>query len=975
MESPTVLVKRIQLRLNQTRINNVNYKKFIPRELLFDALEEVKNDITQLVKASLPLQDVVEVVNVIFSRARKVFAILILIDQVQYIRNFIHSDHLQGGDFDHGLPFEFQKLKKIIIDDYAAGWFWEKQWELCPPIFGKGIIPRSLNGRVVLPYVEQNPVGGGGFGSVYQVKFHPSFHPKGFEDVDEFVRKEQNPSDTLTYENEVRVLSTLRSLGHPNILRLVACYTYEKKHNLVSPFIPGGTLRDFLKRAKSPDLNREKMFCMMAGLASAIWALHLFTLDGEKEPLYKGHHQDLWGDNILFDGERFILADFGLSSIKKMSENTPTRHKGRKGYYQAPECAELSAPYREYKAIRASDIFALGCILTELLVYLEFGPEGIKQFRTDRKYKQGQIWFKTFHRANKRHGAVHGWLRKVSDIDRRESTVEVVRLIKKMIELSPEDRPRADEVSAIMYVCAIKAFSEKIHACFAQFDGFHNALVEKARFSSWTLSQDPMAYIKSSGATAVEKEFTAVVGILTQMVETLKSIGHSQDVVDHRSFFEIRPLNLQLFNKLSPARREQATSKFTSMLLEISDHDKSNFGENVAQFDIGYSDIISKTTTKDLVAKAENGTYQSPETARNNVHTITEQILERASVGQFKTGTVFYNNQAVPILVFIETIKYYDPLIWDSHVPRIYALCELLKSEDVLNNFCIPPFYGVRERRKDWAFDVVYRYPTQEGGQRPRQQPISLYNLLLERNVRHGPLESRLKLAANLAEALASFHDVKWYHKDLTSSNIVFFPSSQTPSVITNQPYLVGFQHSRRAAEDSTEGPLQDLTRQRYYDPLYVSAKNGRFTEFRSSFDRYRLGIVLLEIGFWSPIDVIMAEHKEKDNIAFWSLILAEKIPELAFFVGDRYADIVRQCLTQLEMEADPTGYTGGMEPSSNVFFRQAVVGPLQALATPHVQLQTRNNKRKMPFEDDGHGATRGQVKHGRVSTLPSRSW
>ncbi|KAL2821012.1 kinase-like domain-containing protein [Aspergillus cavernicola] len=952
---PSPSLRHICHLLNARRVENVHCKKFIPEGALFEVL--VEENIRQVLKGFVTSNyDVGALVDNISKSARKVFSILVLIDQVSHIMSFFHYDQLQNRCMDHLLPFERSKLRQILEDETVADLFYEKQWELCVPAFLGDIIPRNLDRHTIMPYLTETDIGSGGYGSVYKVEFHPSYRPKGFEGTVEFVRKEQKLDDTLTYENEVRVLSTLQRLAHPNILRLVACYTHDGKHNLVSPFIAGGTLREYVTHKRPESLTREKMLCSMAGLASAIWALHIFALEDDTQPAYKGHHQDLWGENILVDGDRFILADFGLSSIKKMNENTPTRFKGRKGYYQAPECADLNAPFHEYKASRASDIFALGCIFTDLLVYFVFGPKGVKQFAEAREFTMTPLTYKHFHKSKHPHEQVEVWLQRALDEDQSESTAELVCLIQKMLELSPANRPRADEVTAIMYVCAIKAFSEKIVLCFARFDGVQDAMVEKARYLSWALTQEAIAYLKSSGATAVEKEFTAVVRILTRMLKSLESIGHSPQTLDRRSFLEIQRLNLQLLNMLSPSRRALALSNHTSILFQEFGSVIPNLERRGAQFDIGYSSIISKARTKQLVAWAKDDANAPSRTARDRFSFITDQVIERGSVGQFKTGTISHHNPTRTVSVFIETIKYYDFITWENQAPRIRALCDLLWSEDVVQNFRIPPFYGVRERRDDFTFDLLYQYPNPDG------KPISLHSMLSTGDPRHAPLESRFNLAAELADALADFHDVNWFHKDLTSSNVLFFTSRETP--LTDQPYLVGFQHSRRAAEDSSEGPLQDPRRQRYHNPSYVSTENWQFTGFRPEFDRYSLGILLLEIGLWSPIDVIMRGHESVCNREFSRLLIAETLPQLSFSMGFRYTEIVRQCLNGLHEEPDTTGYTGGFEPSSNILFKQAVATPLRSLATRHEHLQTRNNKRKSSYEE-GNNA-RGPVKLGR---------
>ena len=166
---------------------------------------------------------------------------------------------------------------------------------------------------------------------------------------------------------------------------------------------------------------------MIAGLASAIWALHVFVLDDTK-PSRNGHHQDLRHDNVLFDGERFILADFGLSSIKSMSQSTKTPFKGRKGYCQAPECVDLGHPYQEHQITPAADIFALGCIIADLTVYLVRGQSGLKEFRDSRNFHMAPMSYFLYHKGGKPNDAVSIIMGEISDSASSKSIHTVIHL-------------------------------------------------------------------------------------------------------------------------------------------------------------------------------------------------------------------------------------------------------------------------------------------------------------------------------------------------------------------------------------------------------------------------------------------------------------------------------------------------------------------------------------------------------------------
>ena len=281
--------------------------------------------------------------------------------------------------------------------------------------------------------------------------------------------------------NEVRTLSTLQLLGHPNILQLISCYTHDSKHHLVSPYIAGGTLRHLLEQAETTDLAREDLLYSVAGLASAIWALHPVVL-GDAEPSYKGNHQDLRHDNIFVDSDRLVLADFGLSSIKSMSDSTRTPFKGRNGYRQAPECVDLERLYHENETNRAADVFAPRCIITDLLVYLVYGADKIKEFRDSREFAVPPMRYCLFHRGKAPHAVVIRWLDRVAAQDGSPSVHNIVQLVKEMLETMPSERPTAATVTATLYINVITAFTERLLPQFNRLCSSARAMVEKARF-------------------------------------------------------------------------------------------------------------------------------------------------------------------------------------------------------------------------------------------------------------------------------------------------------------------------------------------------------------------------------------------------------------------------------------------------------------------------------------------------------------
>jgi serine/threonine protein kinase len=746
----------------------------------------------------------------------------------------------------------------------------------------------------------------------------------------------------------VQTLSTLQRLKHPHILRLVGCYTFNSKHNLISPYVADGTLKKYLEKPKPADFCKEELFYSISGLASAIWALHEFVLE-DTAPSLKGQHQDLRPDNILVDGNRFILADFGLSSIKSIQEDSRTPFKGRKGYCQAPECADLRHPYREYKTTRKTDIFALACIIADLLVYLVKGTSGVGAFLDDRKFKESPMCYSLYHKGDSANNAVAAWLENLVSENQSQSLRDMVDLVMKMLDILPKNRPEAAIVTARLYMNTIMAFSEQFRVLFNQFTPSPDALIERARFSSWAMSQDVELYSSSSDATTTGKFWDSTVDILRQMKKALESIDKTTPDLDCRSFIEVRTLNTQLLNTLSSERRSSAQSRLESIILANIRPEEQGETYTTIRDALGDSYLNRRAETQHLVAQVEDATAPFPtpifQLLGGPVRYV--QTIGRYHVAKLRDKKDNHNKS-----VIVEIIQYQDQLRRQRLLPRIHALCKLLSSEQLGQELRIPKFYGLHDNTQAFCFEIIYEFPGEHQAENLQLMPISLRELLTEREQCHYPSwDTRLGLGLELAESLAAFHDVTWFHKDLTSFNVLFFPTSQTaPTARATHPYLLGFQHSRSAADDFTEGPLQDRSHQRYHHPRYISLETRHFTRFRPQFDWYSLGILLIEIGLWETIDRFMHEHAQKDNYAFSENLIQYKLSALSFNMGDKYVDIVKECLTGLNEKPENTDEREQLDLATNLMLKDKVVIPLKSLDRTR-STQGVDKKRKRGFE------------------------
>nr|XP_060641189.1 LIM domain kinase 2 isoform X1 [Anolis sagrei ordinatus] len=110
-----------------------------------------------------------------------------------------------------------------------------------------------------------------------------------------------NEETQKTFLTEVKLM---RSLGHPNVLRFLGVLYKDRKLNLLTEYIEGGTLKDFLRSADP--FPWEKKVSFSKDIASGMAYLHSMSII----------HRDLNSHNCLIKRDsQVVVADFGLSRL------------------------------------------------------------------------------------------------------------------------------------------------------------------------------------------------------------------------------------------------------------------------------------------------------------------------------------------------------------------------------------------------------------------------------------------------------------------------------------------------------------------------------------------------------------------------------------------------------------------------------------------------------------------------------------
>lgn len=195
-------------------------------------------------------------------------------------------------------------------------------------------------------------------------------------------------------------------------------------------------------------------------------------------------------------------------------------------------------------------------------------------------------------------------------------------------------------------------------------------------------------------------------------------------------------------------------------------------------------------------------------------------------------------------------------------------------------------------------------------------------------------LNQRFVLAHKIAEAVFFLHTAGFLHKNITSSSIVLLrrltqQHGSSPLIgDVDKAFLMGFDLIRESeAITYKEGVAQhDLNITRsiwdfdiFQHPDRLQGEN--IPRYINTYDVYSLGVVLLEIGFWTPLSEVL-QYLNTQDPSSWTEELSYATPELGERMGSKYQCLVEWCL----------GLTGRQLVKGQEF-AQNVLDPLEEMA------------------------------------------
>lgn len=767
----------------------------------------------------------------------------------------------------------------------------------------------------------------------------------------EIVRAGDESNIEDDYDNERHVLSSLRCLKHPSIVRLVTAYSKGDTYNFLFP-VADGDLKKLLSLEQRPSLlgSDQAIFDALWSLSSAVESIHsYFSRDFNVRQI--GCHYDIKPGNILYQGERFLLSDFGLSRLRDDSEGSRSLYKGVEGSYIAPECEPASEGFERAKIGRSSDVWSFGCFLSEILAYLNGGPDDVKKFHTGRRAKQGPHWGHYFHVGNRLNPAVIEFLQSF-DVRRpeNEDLHSLSGIVKAALQIEPEKRFNASVMTLRIFHLAQKN----------RFQTICSLLDDRPYLKEFELEMEYLRlkiWAETVGIASEWDEMPDTAWLSTprnheeleKIQEGLKKChGEVESVKDdvktnkpftYNRYYHLQRTQDDLWDMQHASIRKSMMSRLEDMVLNMNDEtllpdSRARLNEQAAlpyelESSLGANGVPRAAYRRIILLSMLKRIASA---LAHQKHADQDLVLDKNSLSK---PSIPYHCHSLSRLVGVDRKVLTERMVYqESWYPRVEELLQRVKAITSFRNN-IPDVIPILKSRgyyhdpSQHHFGIVYELPSFAQD----THPMSLHDIIHQTESRlHQPsLTMKFDLAIKLVDCVLSFHKAGWLHKNICSFNLMCFPDVfPTKAASITHPWMIGFNYSRLNHKTAfTEGPGYELALQEYQHPEYLKVSSRDYSEkehhairYRQEFDYYSVGLVLLEVGLWKSLSRITKNIRGSPE-ELLKRLLKDYIPVVKTHMGDFYGEAVTACLTS---------YSGANEEPNEARkdFESRVVNPIR---------------------------------------------
>ncbi|KAI1504980.1 kinase-like domain-containing protein [Biscogniauxia marginata] len=363
----------------------------------------------------------------------------------------------EKGYKDSSLPLSNDENSETLF-----GAFVNFEGPFCSPIFKKDE-QLNLTLHWSVPIWLCGHIGSGCFSNVYKVKIHPD-HDQLQEPTSQYyaMKSYNKVNGILSYDRESEFHAQLAGIKHENIVRPLTHWTYESSYYMLFP-CADYNLEEYMKK-KTIQLSSQQM---VQWVLKQIWdlsgALRAFHDVKSATKELSGYHMDIKPENVLvFKSDNMKecylgLSDFGCGKITALISRSQsggghrshqTEHKMGNLTFQAPEA------YPNKKCGRKADIWSMGAVFLEIMVWLLLGPNKLDKFRDKREgtvvpepeIKDSRLFIMREGKALLR-AAVDKMIRDIKAISSDYKLFAIlITTVEKMLQLNANDRPDARKV-------------------------------------------------------------------------------------------------------------------------------------------------------------------------------------------------------------------------------------------------------------------------------------------------------------------------------------------------------------------------------------------------------------------------------------------------------------------------------------------------------------------------------------------------
>jgi len=767
------------------------------------------------------------------------------------------------------------------------------------------------------------------------------------------------------FAREKECLQVLDHLQHPNMVKLLASYSHSGSHHFLFPLLQMN-LEKFLQLGErfGEFKNDFTFYTALQGLSSALEKIHSLNLNSEDNDVELrriGYHHDLKPANILVDSRTFYLADFGLANLKREGAGSQTRWKSGLADYVAPECMDEKLNNQDVG--RPLDIWSFGCMVSEIAAYIEGGPDSVNSFRKQRSgaaFRPNMEDRYYFSGSNIRPQVIT-WFEHCKARSASRVHHNLLETAGQMLKINPTERPKAAEVHQRLSFLSLEALFNAVQQALSHFlraashhrnpgPSATTIQFENERLAAWGKVLQLTGHGPSGDAIEiVSNKANDFHHILTTILEKSKrdiradkTVSPSPVAISICKPFhdELQGLIDKLWHSLPAVYQEKLRHVWLEDSSDRSREALHDIESNTRSSQ--YSELGTLATTKQEILHLENVDIrdtglQIPEMENLRLNSNALQIESNFSDG---LSIGHYHDKHV-LIEWVSHTANSDEMSLAEREQRMNSTAEVFCSFSKLSGICVLNCLGFviptsgAIGQHDCAF--VWAFPTSSPPlplQHKKITPISLFSVLKTRRKNDLPLGERFRLAYKLVSCVSELVIVKWLHKNINSRNVVFFVDEESTSVLSDifqHPYLVNFRYSRPSKKlYQTERPDNGLRLQHYQHPDYSPSE-----DYRETYDYYSIGIILLELGSWTALDIYLNHNPNlKSKPSEFRLELINKYaPRLDYIMGATYRDVTLACLRGDFGQS--SGGSGGQTVLAE--FHDKVVGPLGELSRSRI--------------------------------------